>query len=115
MHQKLKSHLVFSVEWSSPSQPLLNLQVTTESLKYRSVQTGRGEKYYKTFLAIRNKKTGKTRLTEVNETVLTPVIEYPKSHNPVLLQEVQEDKTLEEKREASKHLVQSFGQSKGAR
>ena len=87
----------------------------TETIKYRSVQDRRREKYFTTFLAIRNKKTGKTRLTEVNEIVLAPVIEYPKSHNPVLLQEVQENKTLEEKRGDSKHLVQSFGQSKGAR
>ena len=84
-------------------------------MKYRSVLDSRGQKYYNTFLAIRNKKTGKTRLTEVNEIVLAPVIEYPKSNNPVLLQEVPEEKTLEEKRGASKHLVQSFGQSKGAR
>ena len=84
-------------------------------MKYRSVLDSREQKYYNTFLAIRNKKTGKTRLTEVNEIVLAPVIEYPKSHNPVLLQEVPVDKTLEEKRGDSKHLVQSFGQSKGAR
>ena len=84
-------------------------------MKYRSVQGRSGEKYYTTFLAIRNKKTGKTRLTEVNETVLAPVVEYPQSHNPVLLQEVQDNKTLEEKRGDSKHLVQSFGQSKGQR
>ena len=95
--------------------PKLDLELVTDELKYRSVPSSRGEKYYKTFLAIRNKQTGKTRLTEVNETVLAPMIEYPKSNNPVLLQEVQENKTLEEKRGDSKHLVQSFGQSKGAR
>ena len=87
----------------------------TETIKYRSVQDKRGEKYFTTFLAIRNKKTGKTRLTEVNETVLAPVVEYPQSQNPVLQQEVQATKTLEEKRGDSKHLVQSFGQSKGQR
>ena len=106
---------MFSVEWASPSQPSLDLQLETETMKYRSVPASLGEKYFTTFLAIRNKTTGKTRLTEVNETVLAPVITYPESHNPVLLQEVQEDKTLEEKRGASKHLVQSFGQAKGAR
>ena len=106
---------VDSVEWSSASQPTLDLEVETESMKYRSVHDRRGEKYFTTFLAIRNKKTGKTRLSEVTETVLAPVIEYPQSQNPVLLQEVQENKTLEEKRGDSKHLVQSFGQSRGAR
>ena len=55
------------------------------------------------------------RCQKVTETVLAPMVEYPRSHNPVLLQEVQENKTLEEKRGDSKHLVQSFGQSKGAR
>ena len=111
----MKTNQVFSVDWISASQPKLNLEVRTETMNYRSVESSRGQQYYTTFLAIRNKITGKTRLTEVNETVLAPVIEYPKSHNPVLLQEVQEDKTLEEKRGASKHLVQSFGQAKGAR
>ena len=112
--EPVNSSSVVSVEWSA-SKPILDLELRTEDMKYRNVKTSPGEKYYKTFLAIRNKKTGKTRLTEVNETVLAPVIEYPKSHNPVLLQEVQVDKTLEEKRGDSKHLVQSFGQSKGAR
>ena len=95
--------------------PKLDLELVTDEMKYRSVPSSRGEKYYKTFLAIRNKQTGKTRLIEANETVLAPVIQYPQSSNPVLLQEVHAEKTIEEKMGASKHLVQSFGQSKGAR
>ena len=87
----------------------------TETIKYRSVQDRRREKYFTTFLAIRNKKTGKTRLIEANETVMAPVVQYPESHNPVLLQEDHAEKTIEEKKGASKHLVGSFGQSKGAR
>ena len=48
-------------------------------------------------------------------TVVT-VTHCPRSTNPVLLQEDnQQKKTLEEKIESSKHLINSFGQSKGIR
>ena len=77
-----------------------------------SVQDNFADKFYTTFIAIRNKTTGKTRLVEANEIVLKPEVTYPKSKNPVLLQEGGEKKTLEEKIEASKHLIKSFGQSK---
>ena len=44
------------------------------------------------------------------------MIHCPRSTNPVLLQEDnQQKKTLEEKIESSKHLINSFGQSKGIR
>ena len=47
---------------------------------------------------------------------MTVVIHCPRSTNPVLLQEDnQQKKTLEEKIESSKHLINSFGQSKGIR
>ena len=108
--------------------------------------------FYTTFVAIRNKTTGKTRLIEANEVVLAPEVTHPRSvltrfvthrfnpwatnesqtdfagyvmtlmihclrsTNPVLLQEDnQQKKTLEEKIESSKHLINSFGQSKGIR
>lgn len=106
-----------SVEWTSPSEVALDLELQTETMKYRSVKS-QGEpraKYFRTFLAIRDKNTGNTRLIEANETVLAPVIQYPKSNNPVLLQESTTTKSVEERMEASKHLIKSFGQSKGAR
>ena len=74
------------------------------------------DKFYTTFIAIRNKVTGKTRLVEANEVVLKPEVVYPKSTNPILLQDsAHENKTLAEKIEASKHLIKSFGQAKGQR
>ena len=42
-------------------------------------------------------------------------MQYPKSTNPVLLQDSGEKKSVEEKIEASKYLIKSFGQSKGIR
>ena len=95
----------------------MDLELQTDAMKYRNVKPS-GEprpKYFTTFLAIRDKNTGKTRLVEANETVLAPVIEYPKSTNPILLQEPQTNKTLAEKMQDSKNLIKSFGQSKGAR
>ena len=74
------------------------------------------DKFYTTFIAIRNKVTGKTRLVEANEVVLKPEVVYPKSTNPILLQDsAHENKSLAEKIEASKHLIKSFGQAKGQR
>ena len=48
--------------------------------------------------------------------VMVVMIHCHRSTNPVLLQEDnQQKKTLEEKIESSKHLINSFGQSKGIR
>ena len=119
-------------------------------MTYKSLALSQTEDpFYTTFVAIRNKTTGKTRLIEANEVVLVPEVTHPRSvltifchtpfrripahndfagyvmtvvthcprsTNPVLLQEDnQQKKTLEEKIESSKHLINSFGQSKGIR
>ena len=111
--------LIFSVEWKENDEVALDLELETDTMKYRSVKhSGKPpEKYFRTFLAIRNKTTGKTRLVEANETVLAPVIQYPKSTNPLLNGGPEEHvkKNVEEVVEASKHLTKSFGQSKGSK
>jgi len=105
-----------SVDWSGGPKPAIDVKLSTESMTYKNVVAdNNADKFYTTFVAIRNKETGKTRLIEANEIVLKPDVEYPKSTNPVLLQDGEEKKTLEEKIEASKHLIKSFGQSKGIR
>ena len=94
----------------------LDIKLTTDSMTYKNIsKDNNADQFYTTFIAIRNKTTGKTRLIEANEIVLKPEVTYPKSTNPVLLQESHENKTLEEKIQASKHLIKSFGQSKGIR
>ena len=82
--------------------------------------SGQGqESHYVTYLAIRNKETGKTRLVETNSLVLKPVVTPPAARNPTLKQEDGVELTAEEKRnekwEASKHLIKAFGQQKGSR
>ena len=71
--------------------------------------------YYETFVAVRNKASGKTRLFHSNEMELAPVVNYPQTTNPLLLQEHIEEKTSAEKLAESKSLIKSFGQSKGQR
>ena len=111
--------LIFSVEWKENDEVALDLELETDTMKYRSVKhSGKPpEKYFRTFVAIRNKTTGKTRLVEANETVLAPVIQYPKSTNPLLNGGPEEHvkRNMEEIVEASKHLTKSFGQSKGSK
>ena len=108
-----------SVDWAGPGggTPNIDLRLTTDHMSYRSIPMEETkDQFYTTFIAIRNKHTGKTRLIEANEVVLKPEVEYPKSTNPVLLGESShENKTLAEKIEASKHLIKSFGQAKGQR
>jgi len=108
-----------SVDWSQAegNRPNIELRLSTESMTYTSIPMKETrDQFYTTFIAIRNKTTGKTRLVEANEVVLKPEVVYPKSTNPVLLQDSNhENKTLAEKIEASKHLIKSFGQAKGQR
>ena len=104
---------IFTVDF----RPNIELRLSTESMTYTSIPMEQTrDQFYTTFIAIRNKVTGKTRLVEANEVVLKPEVVYPKSTNPVLLQDSShENKTLAEKIEASKHLIKSFGQAKGQR
>eukprot|EP00090_Calanus_glacialis_P032727 TRINITY_DN54235_c0_g1_i1.p1 TRINITY_DN54235_c0_g1~~TRINITY_DN54235_c0_g1_i1.p1 ORF type:complete len:409 (-),score=140.97 TRINITY_DN54235_c0_g1_i1:50-1276(-) len=104
-----------TADWPGQTDPGLVVQVSTDHMTYTSSNTSRTNKYYNTFVALRDKNTGKTRLIQANETVLSPKIIYPSTKNPLLLQEKVEAKTFAEKMEASKHLIKSFGQAKGQR
>ena len=104
-----------SAEWPGQSDPGLVVQLSTDHMTYSSNANSPTNQYYNTFVALRDKTTGKTRLLQANETILSPRITYPSTKNPLLLQEKVENKTFAEKMEASKHLIKSFGQAKGAR
>jgi len=104
-----------SADWPGQSDPGLMVQVSTDHMTYTNSNTSLTNKYYNTFVALRDKSTGKTRLIQANETVLSPKVNYPSSKNPLLLQENTEAKTFAEKMEQSKHLIKSFGQAKGQR
>ena len=116
-----------SVDWGTKEEAVPDLQkktevsldisIETETNKYVTVKSSKpaSQKYFNTFLAIRNKKTGKTRLVEANEVVLTAVVRNPETTNPLLLQQTPTEKTPEKRVEKSKHLIQSFGQSKGTK
>jgi len=104
-----------TADWPGQTDPGLVVQVSTDHMTYTSINTSTTNKYYNTFVALRDKNTGKTRLIQANETVLSPKITYPATKNPLLLQENVEAKSFAEKMEASKHLIKSFGQAKGQR
>ena len=104
------------VDWPGDNSPEIAVKLATDNMTYKGTVTKDSkDTYYTTFIAIRNKSTGKTRLIEANNVVLKPEVQYPKSTNPILLQDMSKEKTLEEKIEASKHLIKSFGQAKGIR
>jgi len=112
----MKPDVDISVDWSVGPKPVIDVKLSTESMTYKNIAADNNpDKFYTTFVAFRNKETGKTRLVEANEIVLKPDVQYPKSTNPVLLQDSGEKKSVEEKIEASKYLIKSFGQSKGIR
>jgi len=104
-----------TADWQSQTDPGLLVQVSTDHMTYTNSNTSSTNKYYNTFIALRDKATGKTRLIQANEVVLSPKVNYPATKNPLLLQESTEAKTYAEKMEQSKHLSKSFGQAKGQR
>lgn len=103
-----------SVVWKS-KKPNLSLNITTPNMSYHNSQD-QVPKYHNTFIAIRNKKTGKTRLIEANGAVMVPTVSAPATLNPLLLEpDTKKDQTWQEKRESGKHLIKAFGQAKGQR
>jgi len=106
----------------------LKLDGTTYSSNAKSVRCN-GPQYLRNFLAIRNKKTNKTRLVEVNNVTLGAITSPPSSTNHVLALLKQEDnksdannnapdikaKKKEEQYAKNKSLIQEFGQTKGKR
>ena len=72
------------------------------------------DKFYTTFIAIRNKITGKTRLVEANEVVLKPEVVYPKSTKSSCRTAAMKTRLLPRRlrHEASKQLIKSFRQAK---
>jgi len=106
----------------------LKLDGTTYSSNAKSVRCN-GPQYLRNFIAIRNKKTNKTRLVEVNSVTLGAITSPPSSTNHVLALLKQEDnksdanndapdiksKKKEEQYAKNKSLIQEFGQTKGKR
>ena len=56
-----------TAEWPSQNDPGLTVQMFTDYMNYSSSNTNVPNKYYNTFIALRNKSTGKTRLIQANE------------------------------------------------
>lgn len=76
--------------------------------------------YTRTFLALRSKSTGKTRLVEANTVPVAAMVQPPKSTNLTVLESVERELQGGEIQhpsgaEARKKLVKSFGQAKGQR
>lgn len=73
----------------------------------------------KTYLAIRNKSTQKIKLIELGKVTLAPVLQFPASTNPMLLDEEKEEVEGEEKKakrsELNRGFVQKFGMLRGQR
>jgi len=102
-----------SVSWKENS-PNIQLSLSTPHLTYNSSKEP-VTKYHNTYIAIRNKKTGKARLLEANNVVMVPAVAAPQTTNLLLLQEPDKEQTKEERLESGKHLMKSFGQAKGQR
>ena len=108
------------VDWTGgdtdKAKPNIQVKLSTKNMSYAGeVTEASRDPYFTTFLAIRNKTTGKTRLIEANEVVLKPVVNHPKSTNEFLLREKKDEKdmTLAERAEARKNLARSFGRKQG--
>jgi len=97
-----------------------NLELETPNLSYVTSEDSQ-DPYFDTYIAIRNKATGKTRLIEALNMSLKPKVTPPQSRNPVLLEAENEaksagkstldDKELREERlNKTKELAQKFGQ-----
>ena len=57
-----------------------DLKLSTDHMTYKNLALSQTEDpFYTTFVAIRNKTTGKTRLIEANEVVLVPEVTHPRS------------------------------------
>ena len=57
-----------------------DLKLSTDHMTYKNLSLSQTEDpFYTTFVAIRNKTTGKTRLIEANEVVLVPEVTHPRS------------------------------------
>jgi len=102
------------VSWQQ-DVPRLEVTVDSGSVSYHS-QKQENTSGMTTYLGIRDKVTGKTRLIETNSVVLRADVTYPPTTNPTLLAEGPgKDITYVQRMEASKHLIKSFGQQKGSR
>jgi len=104
-----------SVKSWKDDKPMLDLDVSTPEMTYSNEAAPKATPHFITYLAIRDKESGKTRLVETNSTVLKPQVSVPESKNPTIKQESVDAPTLAQKIEASKHLIKQFGQKKGSR
>lgn len=66
------------------------------------------------YIALRNKVTNKVKLVEVAKVMLSPVIQYPPSTNPMLM-EKEEGNDRKSKEEMARAFVHRFGMLKGQR
>jgi len=101
------------VEWKGDKAEL-DLKFQVNEMKYKN-SGDKQDSYYTTYLAIRDKASGKTRLIEAQNMLMKPDVEVPKSTNPVLLRHEPETASAETRLEANKSLIKAFGQKKGQR
>ncbi|KAI9552180.1 hypothetical protein GHT06_022517 [Daphnia sinensis] len=66
------------------------------------------------YIALRNKVTNKVKLVEVAKVILSPVVQYPPSTNPMLM-ENEEGNDKKSKEEMARAFVHRFGMLKGQR
>lgn len=116
MEELVRANLDASVEVTGfkDNKPSLNLSLVAPELSYVN-SDAKQDSYFTTYIAIRNKKTRKTRLIETVSLMMKPQTEAPKSTNPLLLKKITEDLNTEDRMEANKQLIKSFGQRKGQR
>merc|ERR1719319_518066 len=88
----------------------VGVKVTSGTTSYSGTSSS---PHMTTYLAVRDRATGKTRLVEASSVSLAPGVAPPPPSNPMLLEKVEEEKTWKERLAASKHLIKSFGQAKG--
>jgi len=99
---------------ANQKKPDFSLTLKTPHLPFVNTDD-KQDTYYTTYLAIRDKHTGKSRLIETVNVLMAPKVEAPASTNPLLLKKVAETISSEERFESNKLLIKAFGQRKGQR
>ncbi|XP_023334245.1 uncharacterized protein LOC111705804 isoform X3 [Eurytemora carolleeae] len=102
----------------------IGITLKTNHIAYTNTDDDQ-DSHYTTYLAIRDKSTGKTRLIESLNVMMRPElinmqdrpksVVAPRSTNPLLLKTEVKEVNSEDRIETNKQLIKSFGQRKGQR